>query len=615
MGVTSQCSSSSLFRDTVRASFVAQSSEFSIVSGYDEPTHIADRLPVARGEVAFSNFAASDETYYWSLSPTFLGNKLTSYGGNLTYTVRYKPQPSGGASRSNSPDIVIVSGNEITLHHYRQDSHPPSGSQTFVVPIYEDFWQHYADGTSANRQHLLMALANVTAIYIKATYTTVAEEAGLSQVELEISSEQKFGSNQRAWEVESCSCPVGHEGLSCEDCSPGYFKGDQGLYLGLCEPCDCNGHSSECDSKTGMCRNCRDNTYGDNCELCAPGFYGNATAGSCQPAGDSSTRCDDCNPEGTSSCDARRRTCNCKPNVVGARCDQCREGTFGLSEANPYGCRECFCSGATKSCAAGTYFRDEIPLFLVDDANVFALTDREGNNALPDDFERNIEENEISYRFNDDSSIYFWNLPDRFTGNLILSYGGNLKITQITDGNGRWVDDQDVIIRGGGITIHYTRHNYDEQTYSVPLLESEWQTQNRNGPRPASRADLLTVLSNVESILVRASLRSYTSESRISDISLDTAVKQRTADGRVNDIELCRCPAGYRGSSCEQCDNLYYRDVYERNAGVAGACKICPCENAESCEMGANRRVQCRCLPGWTGEYCRDRAGELHTMI
>lgn len=70
MGVTNACTSSSLYRDMVRASFAAQNSEFSIVSGYDEPTHIADRLPVARGEVAFSNFADSDETYYWSLSPT-----------------------------------------------------------------------------------------------------------------------------------------------------------------------------------------------------------------------------------------------------------------------------------------------------------------------------------------------------------------------------------------------------------------------------------------------------------------------------------------------------------------------------------------------------------------
>lgn len=534
---------------------------------------------------------------------------MTSYGGNLTYTVRYTPQPSGGASRSNSPDVVVVSGNEITLHHYRQESLPPTGSQTFVVPIFEDAWQHYADGTSANRQHLLMALANVTAIYLKATYTTVAEEAGLSQVVLDVSSEQNYGSSDRAWEVESCTCPSGHQGLSCEDCAPGYYKGDQGLYLGLCEVCDCNGHSDECDSKTGICKNCRGNTYGDNCELCLPGFIGNATSGGCVPL-DQHRQCSECSPAGTSSCDLRRRTCNCKPNAVGVRCDECREGTFGLSETNEYGCRECFCSGTTRACSAGEYYREEIPLFIGDDKISFTLTDREGRNELPDEFQRNIVENEISYHFNDDSSVFYWNLPDRLTGNLILSYGGHLQITLRTDGSGQYTPDQDVIIKGNGVTLFYSRPNYDQETFRVPLLESQWQTQNRNGPRPATRADLLTALTNVENILVRASLRSYTSESRISDIILETSVRQRTAAGRVEDIEVCRCPPGYRGTSCEQCDNLYYRDTYDRAAGLGGSCKICPCDNAESCELGADRRVHCRCLPGWTGEYCRDRAGK-----
>lgn len=541
---------------------------------------------------------------------------MTSYGGNLTYTVRYTPQPSGGASRSNSPDVVIVSGNEITLHHYRQESLPPSGSQTFEVPIYEDFWQHYADGTSANRQHLLMALANVTAVYIKATYTTVAEEAGLSRVELDISSEllRHDGSRDRAWEVEQCSCPLGHQGLSCEDCAPGYYKGDQGLYLGLCETCECNGHSYECDSKTGACRNCRDNTYGDNCELCLPGFFGNATSGGCV-AGDQQRECTECNTAGTSSCDLRRRTCNCKPNAFGDRCDQCREGTFGLSETNELGCRDCFCSGTTRDCSAGEYYRDEIPLFLVDEQNVFTLTDRDGNNELPDEFEKNIVENEIVYHFNDDSSVFYWNLPELLTGNLILSYGGKISIRQRTDGNGQYTVDQDVIIKGNGITLFYTRPNYDQEDYSVPLTEANWQTQNRNGPRPATRADLLTALTKVDNIMVRASLRSYTSESRISDIILETAVRQRTSNGRVNDIEVCRCPPGYSGTSCEKCDNLYYRDMFDRSAGLSGSCKICPCENAESCEMGSNRRVQCRCLPGWVGEYCRDRQGEYPKPI
>jgi hypothetical protein len=67
MGVTSQCTSLSLFRDAVRAEFISKLSEFSLVSGYDEPTLVADRLRVENQEVALRDFGANDETYYWSL--------------------------------------------------------------------------------------------------------------------------------------------------------------------------------------------------------------------------------------------------------------------------------------------------------------------------------------------------------------------------------------------------------------------------------------------------------------------------------------------------------------------------------------------------------------------
>jgi hypothetical protein len=40
----------------------------------------------------------------------------------------------------------------------------------------EQYWQRH-DGQSTNREHLIMALADVEAIHIKATYTTNTREA------------------------------------------------------------------------------------------------------------------------------------------------------------------------------------------------------------------------------------------------------------------------------------------------------------------------------------------------------------------------------------------------------------------------------------------------------
>lgn len=97
-----------------------------------------------------------------------------------------------------------------------------------------------------------MALADLEAILIKATYTTNTREAALISVSMDIADERNTG-REHALAVEQCHCPMGYRGLSCEDCDFGYTRADSGLYLGLCELCSCNGHSKECDSETGAC--------------------------------------------------------------------------------------------------------------------------------------------------------------------------------------------------------------------------------------------------------------------------------------------------------------------------------------------------------------------------
>ena len=70
-------------------------------------------------------------------------------------------------------------GNDILLRHFRQGqrSLSPGRQETVSVPLYEHYWQRQ-DGHEVNREHLMMALADLEHIYIKATYTTATEEVG-----------------------------------------------------------------------------------------------------------------------------------------------------------------------------------------------------------------------------------------------------------------------------------------------------------------------------------------------------------------------------------------------------------------------------------------------------
>lgn len=240
----------------IQSALSASRNEIDLIFDYDNPQVASAITPQvsANREVVFRSDRTDDtEVYYWSLPTRFVGNQLTAYGGSLNYTIRFTPVPSASRSRNNAPDVVLKSENDITILHYRREDTSPQGSTSYSVPMVESYWQR-VDGKEVNREHMLMTLAKVSYILIKATYTTMTEEAALSHVSLDIALPRPTGAyHVRAVEVEQCTCPVGYQGLSCENCAPGYKRSNSGIYLNLCEPCDCNGHSDECDSDTGVC--------------------------------------------------------------------------------------------------------------------------------------------------------------------------------------------------------------------------------------------------------------------------------------------------------------------------------------------------------------------------
>ncbi|ENN81832.1 hypothetical protein YQE_01771, partial [Dendroctonus ponderosae] len=151
-------------------------------------------------------------------------------------------------------------------------------------------------------------------------------------------------------EVTMCTeCPTGYSGLKCDLCSDGYFGDPLGKFgiSSLCQPCECNQNIDanaigNCNTTTGECLRCIHNTGGPTCDICLPGYFGNALV---LPKGDCK-KCE-CFRQGTDDfegepiCDQTTGECQCKSHVVGTNCNKCESGFFNILSGE--GCQSCNC--------------------------------------------------------------------------------------------------------------------------------------------------------------------------------------------------------------------------------------------------------------------------------
>ena len=99
-----------------------------------------------------------------------------------------------------------------------------------------------------------------------------------------------------------------------------------------------------------------------------------------------------------------------------------------------------------------------------------------------------------------------WQAPPKFLGDLSPAYGGTLDFEQTELVVPGQYDSQDVVLVGGGLKLVFGA-SYDPRpgwtSYSVPLHESaDWRRNSVDGP-PATREDLLTVLSDLKALRIR----------------------------------------------------------------------------------------------------------------
>ncbi|XP_051908452.1 laminin subunit alpha-2 isoform X2 [Hippocampus zosterae] len=300
------------------------------------------------------------EPYYWKLPQQFRGSMITAYGGKLKYAVYYEARDETGSS-SYEPQVIIKGGANHNIVMTRQVAGLQIGQLTrHEIDMTEHEWRH-ADGRPMTRRDFMDVLFYVDYVLIKASHGNQMRHSRISEISLTVAEAGiPNRENEKAYQIEKCDCPVGYSGLSCEECAAGFYRlrgGSQASApasrvptaagMGSCVQCQCSGHSTTCDPDSSICQNCQDNTEGDHCERCAPGFYGvvRGFRDDCKPCA-----CPLTNPGNnfspfcvTEGYDDYRCTA-CPEGYEGKYCERCSTGYYGNPQIPGGRCEECKCS-------------------------------------------------------------------------------------------------------------------------------------------------------------------------------------------------------------------------------------------------------------------------------
>lgn len=139
--------------------------------------------------------------------------------------------------------------------------------------------------------------------------------------------------------IDQCKCRPEYAGKKCDKCAKGH-----GLYPG-CKSCNCDPFGSHsptfCNPKNGQCK-CKTGFIGIKCSECT---RSGLTYPHC--SGRDGCVCDVAGTRVAVKTEGRcipGHSCQCKKNVIGTRCSHCKPNSFNLSASHPDGCMNCRCS-------------------------------------------------------------------------------------------------------------------------------------------------------------------------------------------------------------------------------------------------------------------------------
>ncbi|XP_018411793.1 PREDICTED: laminin subunit alpha-2 [Nanorana parkeri] len=418
------------------------------------------------------------------------------------------------------------------------------------------------------------------------------------------------------------NCSENTAGNNCETCINGYYRPQWLLpnHHKPCRPCDCdpigslhgvcvkNIKEATEDLLPGSCF-CKPGYGGDKCEQCDLGYIGYPDCAPCN-----------CSVFGSENEDPCVDPCICKENVEGDNCQVCKRGFFNLQRQNPKGCDQCFCSGVSNNCIDSRFTYTKIT-----DMNGWYLREVNGDLRVAPTKDGFDGPQQLSIRTADAQArglfdIMYWSAPASYLQNKVGAVGGLLTYTISYDSSDR-DDDGDkeltghpnIIIEGNGLLISTIHDGIDLQPFEERTEKVELRPENfkmHGAGYPISRHDFMTVLANIDKLLIRAT---YSNQKdaiyRLSSVTLEVADESSSGEKKAFDVEMCQCPPGYSGTSCETCLPGHRR---VNGTLIGGICEPCRCFGhsascdditgfCNNCQHNTYGRYCDYCLPGYYG--------------
>ncbi|KAL5516796.1 hypothetical protein EMCRGX_G002211 [Ephydatia muelleri] len=407
-----------------------------------------------------------------------------------------------------------------------------------------------------------------------------------------------------------CQCLNNTAGDNCERCLPGYYRDDPSNLEQPCKACQCSADGSQsiqCDpspsSSTRQCP-CRLGYTGTRCDQCASGYF-RSTGSQCLPC--------NCDPDGTASCDLGTGTCLCHPGVSGERCDRCPPNHLGPDRHVVGRCLRCYCNGYSNNCTPGAgWVQAEV-------TSTFGSTGKEDvvmvgwrsvGGAISNDTSSYLEV--VASQGAKTVTLEF---PKPYLGDKRTAYGQQLELNislpkadmgktytvslEIVGSISRY----SVVQLNSSLVLTYPL----SQSFKVTLFPGSFSVFQRLGYFKASEDDLREALANVVSLKLSFPASVSTLQltgTRLPYASRPSLLSPLDNSKGVRYVENCTsfCPPRRAGEHCESCTGGYTVDP--AYGGEFARCVPCYC-SFKSGKCDPISGVCYECSNNTAGDQCQ----------